>query len=57
MSRLDTHWSEQGMEITRKEGTVIVSKAGPVDRQAGNQQIHRRPQQEGSGGVEGAGGQ
>ena len=34
MSRLDTHWSEQGMEITRKEGTVIATKAGPADRQA-----------------------
>lgn len=38
MSRLDTHWSEQGMEITRKEGTVIATKLG---LQTGRQETSR----------------
>lgn len=37
MRRPDTHWSEQGMEMTRKEGSYIGTKSGRT------QKIHRRP--------------
>lgn len=41
MSRPDTHWSEQSMEMSRKEGTYIGTKSGLTDRRFTRDQRQR----------------